>query len=120
MAKVQKFFNQPLDKTPYGSCGTVAFIVLAFFCASSYGLWTVAGNLKKGDLFHFNFNLKLNTPSAPDNLLQKVQESTENKTEDVQKKVQESIKQEADRQIEQQINTLKTDGENQVKEQITQ
>ena len=111
MAKKERFFAGPIDKTPYGSCAYVAAFVGFAFVAGAALLWNIAGSVKS---FHLPTIKGISLPASSESVVDQVKKATQSaipaptdSVKNLQDQAQERLKQEAEKQLQQQIQTTK-------------
>lgn len=90
MAQKKAFYDQPVDRTPYGACAWVALAILAVLVAGVLGVWKVGGMVK-----HSSFGLakpNINTQAAGD----AVRNAADIQSQSLQQQLQDEITQQKD------------------------
>lgn len=113
MDQKERFFTQPLDRTPYQACAWVAFFAIIAFLGGVWLVWSLGSSIKKfdfsfgrtGDEAFFNLSLPDRAPGSED-----IRTDLENRLngakEEAIQAAQESVQEEAKQQIQERTDNL--------------
>lgn len=94
MAQKKAFYEQPVDRTPYGSCAWVGALVLIFLGVAAWGIWHLAGVVKHSSL---SFSLpSVHLPSSSSD----TRTAADAQTESIQQKVNNAVQQQEQKAVD--------------------
>lgn len=94
MAQKKAFYEQPVDRTPYGSCAWVGAVVAVFFCIAAWGIWHLAGVVK-----HSSLSLSLPSIHLPSSTSD-VHTAADAQTENIRQQVNGAVQQQEQKAVD--------------------
>lgn len=114
MASRETFFNNPIDRTPYGSCIWLAIVIAAVLISGSWLAWKLGKPIREHKGFNVSLPALKGEKKDANSVIEQVQNATDSikdkgnqAVEDAKDQTQEAIRQEAERQLQEQVDNAK-------------
>jgi ABC-type transport system involved in cytochrome bd biosynthesis fused ATPase/permease subunit len=108
VAKKKTFYEQPVDRTPYGACAGVATSVVVLFGLGAWGIWHLATIVK-----HSSLSLSLpaiHSQSTPD-----IRAAADVQTENIQQQINKAVQSQSQKAVDAATEAAKQEVVNQAK-----